>query len=91
MEIYVHIPFCERKCNYCDFLSGPADENTKQIYTDALITEIKKRAQSLSRGNKVTSIYFGGGTPSVMTPAQLGAIYTAIEAVKLLGEHDARK
>lgn len=78
MEIYVHIPFCERKCNYCDFLSGPADENTKQIYTDALITEIKKRAQSLSRGNKVTSIYFGGGTPSVMTPAQLGAIYTAI-------------
>ena len=78
MEIYVHIPFCERKCNYCDFLSGPADDATKQAYTDALITEIRGRAQTLSRGNKVTSIYFGGGTPSVMSPAQLGAIYTAI-------------
>ena len=78
LEIYVHIPFCERKCNYCDFLSGPADDATKQAYTDALITEIRGRAQTLSRGNKVTSIYFGGGTPSVMSPAQLGAIYTAI-------------
>ncbi len=78
LEIYVHIPFCERKCNYCDFLSGPADDSTKQAYTDALITEIRGRAQTLSRGNKVTSIYFGGGTPSVMSPAQLGALYTAI-------------
>ena len=40
MEVYIHIPFCERKCAYCDFLSFPGDENTKRAYTDALIKEI---------------------------------------------------
>lgn len=78
MEIYVHIPFCERKCNYCDFLSGVADDNTRQVYVAALTDEIRKRAQSLARGNKVTSIYFGGGTPSVLTAEQLLAVYSAI-------------
>ena len=41
LEIYIHIPFCVRKCAYCDFLSGPADQKTQEQYTDALIREIQ--------------------------------------------------
>lgn len=78
MEIYVHIPFCERKCNYCDFLSGPADEGVKAMYVDALIKEIDARADSIGRGHKIETIYFGGGTPSTLDVRQLGAIYSAI-------------
>ena len=41
LELYVHIPFCVKKCAYCDFLSGPAGEAEKAAYTDALLREIK--------------------------------------------------
>ncbi len=78
MEIYVHIPFCERKCNYCDFLSGPVDPQYRAMYVDALISEIKQRAALIGKGEKVTSVYFGGGTPSVLDEAQLGKIFLAL-------------
>ena len=78
MEIYIHIPFCERKCNYCDFLSGPADESVKAMYVDALIREINGRADMLGRMEKAETIYFGGGTPSTLDERQLGAIYGAV-------------
>ena len=41
LEIYIHIPFCVKKCDYCDFLSAPADLETKEKYVEALINEIK--------------------------------------------------
>ena len=41
LELYVHIPFCVRKCQYCDFLSGPSDEETKDRYIEALLKEIR--------------------------------------------------
>lgn len=78
MEIYVHIPFCERKCNYCDFLSGPVDPSYRAMYVDVLINEIKNHASYIGRGEKITSIYFGGGTPSVLDEAQLGRIFLAL-------------
>ena len=78
MEIYIHIPFCEKKCNYCDFLSGPADESVRQMYVEALIREIRSRAQYIDRGDKLSTVYFGGGTPSILSEKQIGEIYSAI-------------
>ena len=46
LELYVHIPFCVRKCAYCDFLSGPAGEAEKAAYVDALLTEIRSRKEN---------------------------------------------
>ena len=40
LELYLHIPFCIRKCEYCDFLSGPADENSRRVYLDAILREL---------------------------------------------------
>lgn len=69
MVIYIHIPFCVRKCYYCDFLSGPADKETIDKYVKALINEIDyygglygKEGDDIS----VSSIFFGGGTPSIL-------------------------
>ena len=62
--LYLHIPFCIKKCKYCDFYSGCADKRKIDSYTDALIREIKQW------GGKITcpidTIYFGGGTPSLL-------------------------
>ena len=63
LEIYVHIPFCARKCAYCDFLSFPAGEDVQQAYTKALIKEI----QALPKEERpVSSVFAGGGTPSLV-------------------------
>ena len=64
LEIYIHIPFCVRKCRYCDFLSFPADEEVKGNYVDALINEIG--AFNLAEEYQVDTVFFGGGTPSVL-------------------------
>lgn len=68
--IYVHIPFCERKCNYCDFYSL-TDIDRIPEYLKAL----KKEMQLTSRPNiKADTLYIGGGTPSLLTPKQVGKI-----------------
>ena len=48
LEIYIHIPFCVKKCDYCDFLSAPADLETKEKYVEALINEIKLNKNKMS-------------------------------------------
>lgn len=78
MEIYVHIPFCVKKCNYCDFLSAPSDEITRSTYVNTLIQEIRRKADLFEVKEDVTSVYFGGGTPSVLTEKQLEAILNTI-------------
>lgn len=65
LMIYIHIPFCVRKCLYCDFLSAPADEDTKKAYMEALCLEIHEK--SVHYGEyEVSSIFFGGGTPTAV-------------------------
>lgn len=64
LELYIHIPFCIRKCEYCDFLSGPASFAKWQVYVDALCREIQ--ACRGYEAYEVVSIFFGGGTPSVL-------------------------
>lgn len=73
LSLYIHIPFCVRKCHYCDFLSAPCDDMTKQDYVDALCGEIIERAESF-RNKKVDTIFFGGGTPSVLSAEQMEQI-----------------
>lgn len=67
MEIYIHIPFCVRKCKYCDFLSGPADKATQNAYMEALCAELKGRSVEY-KGKNVETIFIGGGTPSIVDP-----------------------
>ncbi len=69
MVIYVHIPFCVKKCFYCDFLSGQGDVATKEKYVKSLLNEISfygRRYGKSGRNIHVTSVFFGGGTPSVL-------------------------
>lgn len=75
LALYVHIPFCVRKCYYCDFNSGPASEAIREQYVDALTTEIR---QSPWRGQPAWTVFFGGGTPSELNGSQLGRITEAL-------------
>lgn len=70
LEIYVHIPFCVRKCGYCDFLSAPASESVRSAYMDQLLKEIAAAGPAY-RKYQVSSVFIGGGTPSVLLPAQI--------------------
>ena len=66
ISLYIHIPFCIQKCLYCDFLSGPFDQKVRLSYVDALCREIAYKAEEL-RDYEVISIFFGGGTPSILS------------------------
>lgn len=66
LSIYVHIPFCASKCEYCSFVSMVAPEEDKKRYFNALINEIKLQAQKYRQVYSVASIYIGGGTPSCL-------------------------
>ena len=70
MEIYIHIPFCIRKCDYCDFLSGPSGPEEQADYVQALLREIQ--AVEEGEGRSVSSIFIGGGTPCVLDERLLG-------------------
>ncbi len=83
MALYVHIPFCVRKCRYCDFLSMPAADGEKEAYVRAVRQEIQNIAQRedvcgcLSR-YEVCSVFFGGGTPSLLKEGQLEGILAVL-------------
>ena len=77
LELYLHIPFCVKKCNYCDFLSAPAREETRAAYVDALLEEI--RGFDEPEDYEVVTVFFGGGTPSIL-PGQ--AIFRIMEALR---------
>ena len=75
--IYIHIPFCSTKCRYCDFFSRTPTWQIKDDYVEALCKEIELRKDYL-RTNKINTIYFGGGTPSLLKPTSLQKIFKAI-------------
>lgn len=76
--IYIHIPFCDHKCIYCDFYSLISYENV-EIYLEALKKEIKYYSQVFSSNRIIDTIFFGGGTPSFMTPKYIGEIIQTID------------
>ena len=77
LGLYLHIPFCVRKCAYCDFLSAPAGEGEILAYSASLVREIENSAQ-LGTSHTVKSIFFGGGTPSLLPPRALRGILDAL-------------
>jgi oxygen-independent coproporphyrinogen-3 oxidase len=73
--LYVHIPFCSSRCSYCDFATGLYQSELAERYVYGLVEEIKT---SQHAGENVDTIYFGGGTPSLLAPAQLERILAAL-------------
>ena len=76
--IYVHIPFCKQKCTYCDFTSFPNRLNFAEAYMACLYKEMEMRAKELEK-ETFDTVYFGGGTPSVIDPRY---IYGAMKQIK---------
>lgn len=77
LELYVHIPFCVRKCDYCDFLSAPAGADTQQEYVRKLLSEIEQKGVRCTE-YEVTTIFFGGGTPSILKAGWIADVLDAI-------------
>lgn len=73
LELYIHIPFCVRKCAYCDFRSAPAGREVQAQYVDRLLEEIQKAAP-LAEDYEVVSAFFGGGTPSILPEEEIGRV-----------------
>ena len=77
LELYIHIPFCVRKCAYCDFLSGPATDLEMRVYVEQLVQEISVQS-AFYEGYGVTSIFLGGGTPSILEAEDINRIMEAV-------------
>jgi oxygen-independent coproporphyrinogen III oxidase len=83
-SLYIHIPYCESKCPYCDFNSYAAKAWPEAEYTRALIAELRFRAsQAPWSGNPIRTVFFGGGTPSLFQPSSLARVLD--EAGRLFG------
>jgi len=82
--LYVHIPFCLRKCNYCDFCSAASGEAEREVYISRLTDEI----ESYRRDEPITvdTLFFGGGTPSILTVRQLEVIMRSVRKTFRLAE-----
>lgn len=93
LGIYISIPFCRAKCSFCNFASGVSGPEAITAYVQQLCAEIdvaEKNARKLgaSQPQRADSIYFGGGTPSLLTPEQLETIFAALRRNFQI-EHDA--
>jgi len=77
--VYVHFPWCLKKCPYCDFLSVAAEPQAipHQEYADAVVSELARRAEGFGT-RRLASIFFGGGTPSLWAPTALGRVLRAV-------------
>lgn len=76
--VYIHIPFCRSRCSYCDFATGLYHADLATRYVDAVIAEIRHEIVTVER-TRIDTIYFGGGTPSLLKPDQLEQILAAVK------------
>ena len=76
LGLYLHIPFCSAICNYCNFNRGLLDSDLKARYVTALVSEIRR----VGNGQAANTIYFGGGTPSLLTPEEVESLIQACRA-----------
>ena len=90
LALYVHIPFCVRKCDYCDFLSAPASEDEKESYVNLLCGEIERAADRF-RGYRAETVFFGGGTPTALRTDQLVQILCKLKERFLIVEDGKTK
>ena len=88
VSLYLHLPFCVRKCRYCDFLSGPYDASVRRRYLRALETEIQLSAETFGNGNERLSadtVFLGGGTPSLLDADELAHLMAVLsESFRIL-------
>ncbi len=73
MLLYIHVPFCRRKCRYCAFYSEPLREDTLPLWEEGILAEMRRYSSELGRKN-IDTVFFGGGTPSLVPPAMTGRI-----------------
>jgi oxygen-independent coproporphyrinogen III oxidase len=78
LGIYVHIPFCKKRCRYCDFYSIVSNDPMRALYVDALLVELGVYEKELS-GYMVDTIYIGGGTPSLISPEHLSKLFSGLK------------
>src|SRR5579884_317193 len=78
LALYIHWPFCVSKCPYCDFNSHVRESIDQEAWRDALLADLAWEARTFPRG-PLTSIFFGGGTPSLMAPGTVAALIEAAE------------
>ena len=71
ISIYIHIPMCVKKCAYCDFTSFCGRMKQREAYTEAVCREMREQAAFFG-ARRVETVFFGGGTPTLMTGAQIG-------------------
>ena len=81
LGLYVHIPFCRSKCDYCDFYSLAGKEGRMDDYQKALLAHMKETAP-LTRGWQVDTVYFGGGTPAFTGEAAAGGAQNRGQALR---------
>jgi oxygen-independent coproporphyrinogen III oxidase len=77
--VYIHIPFCRSRCSYCDFATGLYQTALAETYVHAVVKEIETW-QEVDESAVVDTVYFGGGTPSLLSPAQVAAILQAVRS-----------
>jgi oxygen-independent coproporphyrinogen-3 oxidase len=78
LSLYIHLPWCVRKCPYCDFNSHKAtNETPRGRYIDALLTDMQVEARRVA-GREIVSVFLGGGTPSLFTAAEIGALLNGV-------------
>ena len=77
--VYLHIPFCRSRCSYCDFATGLYESSAANRYVQSLTKEIESWSQ-ITGTPEVDTVYFGGGTPSLLSPEQVGSILTAVRS-----------
>lgn len=80
LELYLHVPFCIKKCSYCDFLSGPCSEETQRLYFKALRAEILEASREVS-DKKISTVFWGGGTPSLADSREIEETMRLLEEV----------
>src|SRR5215831_3953357 len=78
LGLYVHVPFCSAICNYCNFNRGLYDEALKARYVDALVADIRASRLTSRASRSADTIYFGGGTPSLLDPGDVARIVAAL-------------
>ena len=79
LGLYLHIPYCLHKCGYCDFNSHPENRKESIHYVDALLKELRSYAK---KEYTVTSVFMGGGTPTILLPSQLKQILIVVRLKK---------
>lgn len=81
LSIYIHVPFCVQKCAYCDFCSFPQiSDEVKTRYTDEIVRRILTEHRRYAEEYRVETVYFGGGTPTLLSGEELGRIVSAVRA-----------